>query len=34
MEELDRRASRPTVVCTKCGAKADQAAYLCNPRPL
>jgi hypothetical protein len=34
MEELDRRSSRPTVVCTKCGAKANQAAYLCNPRPL
>ena len=34
MEEIDRRSSRPTVVCNKCGAKADAAACLCNPRPL
>ena len=34
MEELDRRSSRPTVICTKCGARADSADYLCNPRPL
>ncbi|HLO25071.1 MAG TPA: hypothetical protein VK187_03090 [Geobacteraceae bacterium] len=34
MEEIDRRSCRPTVVCTKCGARANEAAYLCNPRPL
>jgi hypothetical protein len=34
MEEIDRRSFRPTVVCNKCGAKADAAAYLCSPRPL
>jgi hypothetical protein len=26
MEEIDQRSSRPTVVCNKCGAKADAAA--------
>ena len=34
MEEIDRHSARPTMVCSKCGAKADDAAYLCNPRPL
>ena len=34
MEEIDRRATKPTVVCGKCGAKADRPEYLHNPRPL
>lgn len=34
MEELDRRSTRPTVVCGKCGAKANEAQSLHNPRPL
>jgi hypothetical protein len=34
MEEIDRHSARPRVICSKCGAKADDAAYLCNPRPL
>ena len=34
MEEIDRHSCRSTVVCTKCGARANEAAYLCNPRPL
>lgn len=34
MEELDRRSSAPTVVCGKCGAKANRPEYLHNPRPL
>lgn len=34
LEEIDRHSAKPTVICTKCGARADEAAYLCNPRPL
>ena len=34
MEELDRRSNRPTVVCSKCGAKANEERDLCQPRPL
>ena len=34
MEEIDRRSTRPTVVCGKCGAKANNASDLHNPRPL
>ena len=34
MEEMDRRSNKPTVVCGKCGAKADAPEYLHNPRPL
>ena len=32
MDEIDRRCVRPRVVCAKCGVKADDAAYVCNPR--
>ena len=34
MAEIDQRATKPIVVCGKCGAKADRAEYLHNPRPL
>lgn len=34
MEELERCSARPAFVCCKCGAKANQAKYLCQPRPL
>ena len=34
MEEIDRRSTNPTVVCGKCGAKANQADQLHNPLPL
>lgn len=34
MEEIDRRSSKPTVICNKCGAKANLAEQVHNPRPL
>lgn len=34
MQEIDRRSTRPTVVCGKCGAKANHGDHLHNPRPL
>jgi len=34
MEEMDRRSDNPTVVCGKCGIKANQPEFLHNPRPL
>jgi len=34
MEEIDRRSKNPTVVCGKCGGKADLPEHLHNPRPL
>jgi len=34
MEEIDRRSDQPTVVCGKCGAKANASEHLHNPRPL
>ncbi|NOQ42454.1 MAG: hypothetical protein GQ563_08150 [Desulfuromusa sp.] len=34
MEEIDRRSINPTVVCGKCGVKADNPEHLHNPRPL
>jgi hypothetical protein len=34
MEEIDRHSAHPTVVCNRCGAKADDAGFLCTPRPL
>ena len=33
-EEIGRRSDRPTVVCEKCGAKANEKNDLCRPRPL
>lgn len=34
MEEIDRRSNKPTVVCNKCGAKANLPEQVHNPRPL
>lgn len=34
MMEIDRNSSRPTAVCARCGAKADRAASLCQPKLL
>ena len=34
MEEIDRRSTAPTVVCNKCGVKADRADQVHNPLPL
>jgi len=34
MEEIDRRSSKPTVICNKCGAKANLPEQVHNPRPL
>jgi hypothetical protein len=34
MEEIDRRSTDPTVVCGKCGLKANLPEHLHNPRPL
>lgn len=34
MSEIDQLSNKPTVVCGKCGAKANVAANLCNPRPI
>jgi hypothetical protein len=34
LEEIDRRSTDPTVVCGKCGAKANHAEQVHNPRPL
>jgi hypothetical protein len=34
LEEIDRRSSKPTVVCNKCGARANQAEQVHNPLPL
>lgn len=34
MEEIDRRSGNPTVICNKCGAKADLPEQVHNPRPL
>jgi transcription elongation factor Elf1 len=34
MAEIDQLSNKPTVVCGKCGAKANSGANLCNPKPL
>jgi hypothetical protein len=34
IEEMDRHSAQPKFICNKCGAKADDEGYLCNPRPL
>jgi hypothetical protein len=34
MEEIDKRSTNPTVVCGKCGGKANHPNDLHNPRPL
>ena len=34
IEEMDKHSAQPKFVCNKCGAKADEEGYLCNPRPI
>ena len=34
MEEIDHRSTKPTVICNKCGVKANQADQVHNPLPL
>ena len=34
IEEMDKHSAQPKFVCNKCGAKADEEEYLCNPRPI
>jgi len=34
MEEIDRHSAHPKFACNKCGSKADEEGYLCQPRPL
>jgi len=34
MEEFDNKSTDPTVVCGKCGVKANCPEHLHNPRPL
>ncbi len=34
MQEIDRCSAHPLFICCKCGAKADRAEFLCQPRPL
>lgn len=32
--EVRRRSDRPAFLCANCGARANEAADLCNPEPL
>jgi len=34
MMEIDQQSSKPTVACSKCGAKADVPESVCQPKPL
>ena len=34
MMEYDQQSRNPTVSCAKCGAKADLAEAVCQPKPL
>ena len=34
MEEIDRHSAKPKFACNKCGSKADEDVYLCQPRAL
>lgn len=34
IEEMDRHSAKPNFACNKCGAKADEEGYLCQPRQL
>ena len=34
MMEIDQAAVNPTVVCVRCGARADLPESLCQPRPM
>jgi hypothetical protein len=34
IEEIDKHSASPKFACNRCGAKADDEGYLCQPRPL
>ena len=34
MEEIDLHSAKPKFACNKCGSKADEEGYLCQPRAL
>lgn len=34
IEEMDRHSAKPKFVCNRCGAKAEDEVYLCQPRAL
>jgi hypothetical protein len=34
MMEIDQQSSKPTVACSKCGAKADVPESVCQPKAL
>ncbi len=34
MEEIDHRSSKPTVICSKCGARANLSEQVHNPTPI
>ncbi|GFO53429.1 hypothetical protein GMSM_04360 [Geomonas sp. Red276] len=34
LEEIDRHSKDPKFTCNRCGAEADEADYLCQPREL
>ena len=34
LDEIDRHEQNPIVFCSKCRAKANDPAYICNPRAL
>ena len=34
IEEIDQHSAHPKFVCNRCGSKADEEGYLCNPRPI
>lgn len=33
-DEIKKRSAKPKFVCGNCGAKADQAAYVCKPESM
>ncbi len=34
IEEIDKHSANPKFACNRCGAKADDEGYLCQPRAL
>ncbi len=33
-EEISRHSSNPSFVCYNCGARANEAGYVCSPTPV